>query len=164
MGEMVAKTSTDLVVMPTGEIVALDDPEQCARALSEIDDLKLRIRELEARLRETLLEESVRVGSKTLHFPGGMTAKIATPTDISWDHTVLWELVEAGLPEDRFNMLVQEEVSYKVNQSIVRELCGANTRYEEIIERAKTRTPRSASVRVIRRVLQETTDEKEWIA
>lgn len=143
---------TDLMVFPTtGELIALDDPGQCARALYEIAELKWKIREMERRLREVMLEESIRIGSKTLHFPNGVTAKISTPAETQWDYHVLAELVQVGLPADRFEALVMAELTYKVNQSISRELSGANPVYAEIIDRAKTRVPRTPSVSVDRK-------------
>lgn len=139
--------STDLVFPLTGELIALGDPPQCAKALFEIAELEIQLREMKRALREVMLEESIRVGSKTLHF-AGITAKISSPADIQWDYDILLELLDAGLPGDRFEALVMTEITYKVDGSIARELSGANPAYAEIIERAKTRVPRSTSVSV----------------
>lgn len=141
-------TSTDLVIPNTGEVVSLEDPEQCARALRDISDLEYKIREMKGVLRGVVVEESIKQGSKTIHFSGGMTAKITTANDISWDYDILLELVDAGLPEERFNLLVLTEVTYKVSGAIARELSGANPQYAEILERAKTSVPRTPSVSV----------------
>lgn len=141
-------TGQELIIPTTGELVDLTDPAFCARALYELETLKAQIRELEGYLKESVLEESIRVGGKTLHFEGGFTAKITTPNATRWDYTVLLELIDAGLPEERFNELVLIEQSYKVDGSIVRQLQGANPVYAEIIGRAKEIIPRSPSVKV----------------
>lgn len=141
-------TGQELIIPTTGELVDLDDPAFCARALYELKELKARIRELEGYLKDSVLQESTRVGGKTLHFEGGFTAKISTPNEIRWDYTVLLELIDAGLPEERFNELVLIEQTYKVDGSIVRQLQGANPVYAEIIDRAKEVVPRTPSVTV----------------
>jgi hypothetical protein len=137
----------ELVVPNTGELVFLEDPAQCARVLYEIADLEQRIRDLKGALRETLFEESKLQGTKTLHFPG-LDAVISTPVTTSWNYEVLLELREAGLPEERFNDLVMAETTYKVNGSVAKSIGASNDVYAEIIERAKTRVPRSPSVYV----------------
>jgi len=143
-----SETSLELVIPTTGEIVSRDDPASCARAFVEIKALEEKLKMLRGALAEALMEESVRVGKKTLHFEHGLTAKIATPVETQWDLEILNELLEAGLPVERFEQLVTAEVTYKVDGSVIRELEGANEVYAEIIDRARTRFPRSPSVSV----------------
>lgn len=140
-------TGMELVVPFSGEVVALDDPEHCAKILGEIRELETKLRELKGYLGNALMEESRRQGTKTMHFPG-LEVKINTPTEISWDYEVLAELQEAGLPEERFNDLVMMEVNYKVNGSVAKSISSSNEVYAEIISRAQTRVPRSPSVSV----------------
>jgi hypothetical protein len=139
----------ELVIPMTGEVLSRDDPSGCARAYYEIKELETKLKLLRGALAEVIMEESIKQGSKTLHFEQGMTAKISTPMEIQWDHDILAELVEAGLPGDRFEALVRAEVTYKVNQAVIRELEGANPVYAEIIERARTRFPRTPSVTIV---------------
>lgn len=147
--EVAVQEPAPMLMLPTtGELISRDDPAACARALQEMDDLETKLKVLKGALREVLLEESVRVGGKTLHFGGGITATITTPVSTIWDHTVLAELVAAGLPEDRYEALVKTEISFKINGSIAKELAGANPVYAEIIERAKTRIEKTPSVAV----------------
>lgn len=142
--------SEALVLPTTGEVISRDDPNSCARAYYEIKELETRLKELRAALGEVLLDESIKQGTKTLHFEDGVMAKISTPMEIQWDNDILAELVEAGLPLDRFELLIKTEISYKVDGSIIRELEGANPVYAEIIDRARTRFPRTPSITVIR--------------
>lgn len=146
--ETVEPVSMSLVLPTTGEVISREDPDACARAFFEIKTLEERLKELRGALAEALLEESRKTGGKTLHLEGGFTAKISISNDIHWDHSVLLELLDAGLPEERFGALVTTEVSYKVNGSIAREVAGANEVYAEIIDRAKNKIPRSPYVSV----------------
>lgn len=140
-------TSMELVVPLTGEVVSLDDPAHCAKVMREVRDIEGKLRELKSYLGEALLEESRRQGTKTLHFPG-LEVKINTPTEISWDYEVLSELQQAGLPEERFDDLVMTEVTYRVNGSVAKSISASNPVYDEIIQRAQTRIPKSPSVSV----------------
>lgn len=145
-----SEPSTELVVPLTGEIISLEDPDQCARIFAEIKELEGQLRSLRGALGAVLMEESTRQGTKTLHFKGGITAKISAPMETQWDQEILLELLDAGLPQERFDMLVTTEISYKVDNSIVRELEGANEIYAEIIGRARTRFPKTPSVSVVK--------------
>ena len=142
------QTSQELVVPMTGEILSRDDPASCARVFHEVKELEAKLKALRAALADAILDESERQGSKTLHFEQGYTAKVATPMEIQWDLDILAELLDAGLPGARYEALVREEVTHKVDGSIIRELEGANSAYAEIINRARTRFPRSPSITI----------------
>lgn len=138
----------ELVYPMTGEILRRDDPAACARVFAEIREVEAKLKELRTALSEALIDESIRQGSKTLHFENGLTATISASAPIIWDHEVLAELLGAGLPPDRFEALVRAEVSYKVDGSVIRSLKGANPVYAEIIERAQTRIEKPPYVKV----------------
>jgi hypothetical protein len=140
-------TSTDIVVPTTGEVVSLDDAEQCARVLSEIRQIEQHVRDLKAALRQALLEYSRTQGTKTMHF-AGMKVQVSTPSRLIWDHDVLLELRDAGLPESRFDELVTMEVTYKVNKSVANAIAASNPEYAEIIERACTNVPKEPNVTI----------------
>ncbi len=137
----------ELVVPFTGEVVSTDDPGHCARVIKEIRELEAQLRELKGYLGQSLMEESRRQGTKTMHFPG-LEVKINTPSEIAWDHEILTELVELGLPEERFDALVTMEVQYKVNGLVAKSIGASNPVYAEVLARAQTRVPRSPSVTV----------------
>jgi hypothetical protein len=145
-GELVPQQAEE-IVLPTGELVRLDDPERCARALLEFRERVDTIRSATSVLGEALADYSREQGSKTLHL-GGVTASVSMPTSIIWDHEVLEELREEGLPEARFNELVVPEVTYKVNRSVANSIAKSNPVYGEIIERAQERHEKSPSVSV----------------
>jgi len=145
--EVEAEDADTLVVPFTGEIVSRQDPEHCARVLFEIRDLEQKVRDLKDSLKQALLEESQRVGTKTLHYPG-LDAVISTPVVTHWDTEILLELLDAGLPEERYNDLVTMEVSYKVNGLVAKSIGASNPIYGDIVDRAKTKVPRATSVAV----------------
>lgn len=138
---------TEVVVPFTGEVVSLDKPEDCARVYSEIRELEQKLRDLRSYLGDALMLASRQQGTKTLRYPG-FEVKINTPNNIAWDYSVLEELLDAGLPTARFNDLVMIEQTYKIDGSVAKSIAASNEIYAEIIERAKSRVPRTPSVTV----------------
>jgi len=65
-----------------------------------------------------------------------------------WLLDVLEELLEAGLPEERYNDLVIQEVSYKVSGLEAKRIAAANPEYASIIERARQRVQKAPYVKV----------------
>jgi len=126
----------------TGEVVDLTKPDEVAGALRDLrgfraEQLASAIRYLEG----ILLEEMERQGTKTLRY-GGVEAKASTKNETIYDVEALRaSLGRAGCPEERINDLITEEVTYKVNGSVARELSGANPKYARAIKRAKTVVP-----------------------
>lgn len=141
--------STELAIPATGELVSLEDAPACARVLNELALLETKIREAKRMLREALIAESQRQGTKTLHLAGGLVARIKTKKDIVWDLEELEKLRDLGLPEQRFNELVRETTEYKVSAQVANQLAGANPDYKQVIERAREDTV-SESVEVSR--------------
>lgn len=142
------ETSMELVIPYSGEVVSRDDPAACARVWVEIKAIEDQLKELRKLLGDAILDESARVGTKTLRFDG-FKATVSEPMETQWDLEILSGLMEAGLPPDRYEQLVKADVTYKVDGSIVRQLEGSNPAYAEIIDRARTKFPKGMpSVRV----------------
>jgi len=58
------------------------------------------------------------------------------------------KLLDAGLPEARYDALVKQEITHKVNANEAKRIGGTNPQYAEIIERAKTLHDRPVSAKV----------------
>lgn len=129
--------STELALPATGELISLEDAPACARAFNELAFLEMKIKEAKRVLRDALIAESHRQGTKTLHLAGGLVARRKTKKDIAWDLEQLEKLRDLGLPEARYNELVQEIVSYKISAKVANELAGANPDYKVVIEDAR---------------------------
>lgn len=140
---------SEVLVPYSGEIVKLDDPPGCLKLLSEIRELEGRLRDVKADLTAALTEEFMRQGTKTLEL-GGIKATLGPDNEIVWDVEVLEELRDLGLPDERMGALVTTEISFKVNAAVAKQLAGANPAYAEVIERAKSRLPKTAYVSVKR--------------
>jgi hypothetical protein len=125
-----------LVIPFSGEIVALTQPDQCVRALHEIRELEDKLKVAKSELTWYLTQEFRKQGTKTMEF-AGLKAELRGGQGVSWDMEVLEELRALGLPEERFNELVQVEISYKVNANVAKSIAAANPEYALIIERAK---------------------------
>jgi hypothetical protein len=140
-GEELAKLEERRVVVPgTGELVEIDDPRQVAKAVGSIRELERRLYELRRGLIQLLVEESQRVGSKTLRFPD-VEVEITGGVRLQWDIDKLKQLRDVGLPEERLNALVYEVVEEKVDGRIAAQLRGANPTYARIIDEAKHYVP-----------------------
>jgi hypothetical protein len=135
-------TSTDLILpdnlldVRTGELVPAT-PQNAAELLYAAREMRARMLSLVKDCEAVLLDESRKQGSKTLHLPAG-TAEITGGTALEWDLGVLTDLLELGLPQDRYEQLVVASVTYKVDARVAKQLESANPAYAEIIERARS--------------------------
>ena len=144
----VIEEPTVAVVPLVGLVVDLSQPKEVALALDAVREAKRRLDEARAGLERVLVEESVKQGTKTLHF-GELKAVVSGGPVVEWDIEQLREeLTELELPEARINMLITETVSYKVNAAVAKQLAGANPEYAEAVERAKTIVPKAYRVDV----------------
>lgn len=131
----------------SGELIDLSDTGAVASAVARIRGYERLLYEARQELNHVLLEESRRRGTKTLHL-GKQTVTVSGGTDLVWDLDVLNELLDAGLPEDRWADLVTATVEYKVSSQVARQLEGASEVYAEIIGRARSRVPRRPTINV----------------
>lgn len=138
---------SEVLIPYSGEIVDLGDPSGCLKLLSEIRILEGQLRDVKGALTEALAEEFSRQGTKTIEM-NGVKAVLGPDTETVWDVEVLQELPELGLPEERMNALVTTEIQYKVNASVAKQLAAANPAYAEVVERAKSRIPRTAYISI----------------
>lgn len=139
-------TMTDLVVPGTGQLVDLDDPVQCAQALSAIRALEGDFRDLKSELTARIAAECSRQGSKSIQVDGNTVAEVKGGTETIWDVEILRELQALGLPEERWHALVTETVEYKVNSREADRIAGANPDYRRVIDAARTVIPKPVYV------------------
>lgn len=145
-------TAADVLVNPvTGELVLLTDAAACAHALEAIRETENRLREAKAELSRAVAEIASQRGTRTLEIGQGWRAVVSHPRQIEWDMEVLERLRDAGLPEDRWDALVAEEVTYKVSARVAEQIAGANPEYARIIDRARTDAERPPTVSIRRR-------------
>lgn len=129
-------TRTELVDVSTGEFLPAT-PENAHRALTALNAMSDRLKEVRAAVTEYLIEESRRQGTKTLHTPGGDLV-LSGGRGTEYDAEALAEcLREAGCPEERIDEVVTAEITYKVNRSVLRQLTAANEDYQAAAELAR---------------------------
>lgn len=131
----------------SGELVLTSDIDRVAVTLDQLKQHRQRVNEAIAEFTFPLLLASRQQGTKTLR-AGGLTFAISSGFDLTWDTEVLLELLDAGLPQERYDELVTQTVEFKVNGSVARALSGSNPAYAEIIERARIRNPKTQSATV----------------
>lgn len=144
----VQEAPRELLNVETGEVLPATT-ENAAAVLVAAREMKNRlggvIRDAEA----FLADESRRLGTKTFHTGGGKVSLSGGMTT-SYDPEVLGEALRAaGCPEERISEAIVEEVTYKVNQTVLRQLASANPAYRAAAEKAKIEsvTPIRASVK-----------------
>lgn len=138
----------ELLNVATGEFLPAT-AESAAAVLVAAREMKTKIGTVIRDAEAWLAEESRRQGTKTFHTGGGkisLTGGIST----SYDPEVLGEALRAaGCPEERINEVIVQEVTFKVNQTVLRQLSAANPDYRAAAEKAKieSETPIRASVK-----------------
>lgn len=125
-----------LLDLRTGEQLE-PTPENAAALLARLrheykPDIQTAIHACEA----VLIECARTMGTKTLDF-GHVKAMVYGGSTPDWDLEELAKLRDVGLPEERWNELVTETVSYKVNAAVAKQIAGANSAYAEVIARAR---------------------------
>jgi hypothetical protein len=111
--------------------------ENAHRVLTVGRDLKRRIDDEIGAATDFLLEQSRREGTKTFHTAAGDVSLSGGPT-VEYDAHTLEELLrEAGCPEDRIRAVVKEEITYKVDRAVLRQLVAANPDYAAAADLAK---------------------------
>lgn len=129
-------TTTELVLVTTGEIVNLADTRQVVDALEHIRRIEYELREAKAALTAAVADECQRQGTKTLHLDG-VTAELTGGAKVEWDMDRLAHLRDLGLPDDRWNELVTIEQKYKVNAREAQRIASANQAYANVVETAR---------------------------
>lgn len=148
MSELLPYQSSTEVVDPfTGELVDVSDPKVAAEFLDALRGSKDAIDRIIRGVTEIALAEFERRGTKTIN-AGRWELKKAEQVSYEWDDEVLQELLDAGLPKERWQELVKETVTTKVSQQTAKELEAANPAYKAIIERARKRVEKPARLEV----------------
>lgn len=148
MTDIVDAKTHSLVDVLTGEFLPAT-VDNAARVLDAARRMKGRLNDVVADATGFLLAESQRIGTKTLETGHGkvvLTGGASTEYDCL---DLMNGLRAAGCPEERISAAVQEEVSYKANRAVLRQLAAANPAYADVIRSAEheIEKPYRASVR-----------------
>jgi hypothetical protein len=136
MTELALNEETLLVNVETGEQMRAT-VDNAAEVLDAARRMKRRLDEVIGAATSYLLAESQTRGTKTLPFTHGKV-ELSGGLTVDYDPVDLVEaLREAGCPEERIAEAVVEEISYRVNRSVLRQLAGANPDYRAAVELAE---------------------------
>jgi hypothetical protein len=143
---------TDLVVLPTGELISLDDTAACAVALDELRTLEQRVKEIKKTLIDAIDKGVTSAGrGRTLHLPTGVTVVSKKNVDVLWDAQQLEDdLREAGMSEERIREIVIEEVSYTVRAAEAKKAASVNPEYAQAVAASRREIKKRASISVKR--------------
>lgn len=119
------------IILPlSGEVVLASDPQQVARALDHMREIKRMSEDAARALSLAFAELSKQRGSQTIALEGGASAVISSGEQTVYDPVPLMEaLREAGMPEDILSELIVETVEYKVDAVRVKQAARANPAY-----------------------------------
>jgi hypothetical protein len=121
-----------LVDVESGELLPATVPN-AARILLSARTMKAKLNAVVAETTDWLVEESRRLGSKTLR-DGGAEITLSGGDTIDYDPERLARNLRAvGCPEDRIDEAIVATVSYKINRSVLRSIASANPDYREAI-------------------------------
>lgn len=137
----------ELAIPVIGEVVNLEDADSVALAYDRLLDLERQLRDAKGFLRSKLVEHAAAYGGNTMRLDHA-EVKVTTSDEIQWNLNVLRELLAAGLPDGRWQELVETTVDVKVKAAVARQIAKANPVYAEIIGRAEKRIQKSPSVSV----------------
>lgn len=140
-----------LVIPGVGQVVNLEDVRECAQALDALRGFEEQIKEAKAVLTDAILEESRRLGAKTIYVDGVGRVEVRGGTQTLYDAQALEEaLRELGCPEERIRDAIKEEVTYKVDGRVVKQLAAANEEYAAAVESAREEVERASYVQIKR--------------
>lgn len=135
------------IVLPTGELVNLDDPASCAIALARANELMSFLFEVKGAVTQAFVEHAKRLGQNDVPLGDGTSVKVQHNYDLQWDHHALEEsLRAAGMPEERISEIIVEEVSYKVKAIEANKAAKANPDYAEAVEAARTKVEKKPTI------------------
>lgn len=145
----VVRVEQEFAMIPgTGELVDLADTAAVAHGLAALREFKQQVADADAALTEALIEESVRQGTKTLHFD---TVKVEIRGGRAVEYDA--ELIEAGLrragmPENRIREIVVETVDHRVSAANAKQAASASAAYRKVIEKGSVEVTKRQSVAV----------------
>ena len=138
--EIEPRMAAELVLPGSGEMVDVSTPDGAGYALKALDGWYGELRDY---LVSVLHEEAEQRGTKTLHLAevtvevwGGPDARLV------WDVEKLRDLItQAGLPQERIDLLIRTKVTYDVDGNVARQLRGANPAYAAALDAAVEHAP-----------------------
>jgi hypothetical protein len=129
----------------SGEIIDVSDPAVVATALYELREMRRRMAEFEEAAQQMLLDQMDTRGQWTMRF-GDREVEGSTPgDDYYYDVEQFRKVLEAGLPEDRFNEIVTVKVTESVNRTKAKALLKV-PQYEQIVKDARVDTAKRRRV------------------
>ena len=147
------ETDPVFTIRLTGQIIDLREPAEVANALSDVREAKRQLDAIRQLLEDVLRLESSRQGTKTLHLEDGLTAVVSGGNRPEYDLPVLADMLrDAGLPEDRLEQLIVATISYRLDQSVARQLRSANPAYAAALDACRRDVPAPWRVNIERKV------------
>lgn len=130
-----SEPSTELAVPVIGQVVNLEDANDCALALDAIRDLEYQLKQAKTDLTRALVHHSQQAGTKTLHLDNATVVLSGGEATVYDAEEIYVGLIEAGMTPERAGEIVKETVTRKVDARQAKSAAAANPAYREVIER-----------------------------
>lgn len=148
MTDVAIPDTHEICIPDTGELVPVADLAALLRALKGIRERKGYLDETRRALEYAVVYHAQQEGTKTLH-RGPDVARVSGGKEFDYDVTVLIQLLDAGLPPERYADLVTEVVTHKVNAAVAKQIeASGNPEYKRIIGEARREVDRPWRVSV----------------
>lgn len=120
----------------TGEVLERT-ADNAGAVLIAARNMEERLKDIKGEATDWLADEATRIGKKTLHGDDYTLKLNGGPRD-EYDAQVLEDLLRsANCPEERIREVVVEEISYRVDKRVLKQLTGANKDYAAAAELAR---------------------------
>lgn len=140
-----------LVVPGTGEVLSIETADDAVESLDRLRDLEAAIGHAKRAATERLTELAKLYGKKTMPVTGGRKVTLSSGTTTSYDADAIYAaLIDAGMPEERIEEIIETTVSHRVRAAQAKQAAGANPAYKAIIEEHTTVTDRPVYASVSR--------------
>lgn len=133
----------------TGELLDPRNLEQLGDYLERLRELRQAVQDEIGGITGLVVSLSSQYGKKTLR-SGDVKVEVKSNVKREWDLDVLDQLLDAGLPLERWEEMVKSEVVTTVSWAIAKQLKASNPEYARIIDEAMTEIPTSTYVTVSR--------------
>lgn len=153
MAKKQTTTSTEVAIPEIGEVIDLDNPDACALAYDRLKKLGDQVKIAQGMLRTELVRHGKVYGGNTMRLEH-VEVEIGHPSELQWHMETLRELLDAGLPKERWDALVEVTVGHKVKASVANAIEKANPAYAAIIDRARVRVPKPPTVSIALRAAE----------
>jgi hypothetical protein len=145
--EVVETAPSTSLVLPSGELVDLNDPASMAHALARVREMQSFLKEVNGMIVDAFAEHRRVHGVDEIELENGDVVKVTAKHALVWDaHQLEEDLREAGMPEERIREIIVEETTYTVKAVEANKAAKRNVDYARAVENARTKVEQRPTI------------------